>query len=288
MKKYTKELKIEIVGEYKKCGIIQTILERYCISRSTLYSWLKFYKIKTMDVQQSDSLCEKFLELKVQLERKTRELEIIERTRCFKDSPRQQKLDAIEKLYGEYSTREMCRALNLDRGTFLNHHYRRVKITQYEQRDTFLMAEIKRVFEHSERRFGITKIYNKLKSEGIKVDHKKISALFKEMHLKSKHCRKRVFIQQQGFLAYLENKLNRDFNQIAPDKFWVSDITKICVGKTFFNLCVIVDLYSRKVVAHNISLLNNNALTVNTFIWINMMLKRNPCSTFHCSDMQIH
>lgn len=64
---------------------------------------------------------------------------------------------------------------------------------------------------------------------------------------------------------YQFNKLKRLFNQDAPNKFWVSDITEVKVRLNKFYLCVIIDLFSRKVIAYRLSSQNNTNLTINTF-----------------------
>lgn len=138
--------------------------------------------------------------------------------------------------------------------------------TQYEKKNETYRAEIKRVFEESGQRFGITKVYNKMRFEGTKLDYRTVSKLYKEMGLKSKFCRKRSFIQLKGSrYEFLENKLNRNFNQSEPNKFWVSDTTSIWINKNRFYLCVIMDLFSRKVIAHRMSSQDNLRLISNTF-----------------------
>ena len=49
------------------------------------------------------------------------------------------------------------------------------------------------------------------------------------------------------------NKLEKNFDQKAPNLVWVSDITFIRVSGHWCYLCVILDLYSRKVIAWDIS-----------------------------------
>ena len=44
------------------------------------------------------------------------------------------------------------------------------------------------------------------------------------------------------------NRLNRDFSASAPNEKWVSDITYIWKSEGLLYLCVMIDLYSRKVV----------------------------------------
>ena len=47
--------------------------------------------------------------------------------------------------------------------------------------------------------------------------------------------------------------------------FWVGDVTEVKINSTKFYLCVVLDLFSRKVIAYRLSSQNNNKLTVNTF-----------------------
>lgn len=199
-----------------------------------------------------------------------RELDIFKMTRCFPEPPRKQKLEAMEKIYTQYpekySIREICRIINLPHGTFYNYHFRRVKETQYEKNKKNFRDVIKRIFEESERRLGATKTYNKMKTEGYKVDRKTVCALFKEMNLKSKHCKKRSFVQKkERTYKYLKNILDRNFYPSAPNKFWVGDTTSIWISKNRFYLCVIIDLFARKVVAYRLASQDNAKLSVNTF-----------------------
>jgi transposase InsO family protein len=63
-----------------------------------------------------------------------------------------------------------------------------------------------------------------------------------------------------------DNHLKQQFNQLAPDTVWVSDITYIKVSGKFYYLCVIIDLFSRKVIAYNISSRPDSALVIETFL----------------------
>ena len=64
---------------------------------------------------------------------------------------------------------------------------------------------------------------------------------------------------------YYINKLKREFIQNEPNKFWVGDVTEVRVKMNKFYLCVVLDLFSRKVVAYRLSSQNNTQLTINTF-----------------------
>ena len=78
------------------------------------------------------------------------------------------------------------------------------------------------------------------------------------------------------------NKLEKKFNQTAPNIVWVSDITYIRAGGKFFYLCVIIDLFSRKVIAYRISGRPDAQLVKDTFTAA--YFKRNPRGLMFHSD----
>lgn len=57
----------------------------------------------------------------------------------------------------------------------------------------------------------------------------------------------------------------QQFNQATPNCFWVGDTTCLIINRNRFYVCVVMDLFSRKIIAHNVSCTNDVSLTVNTF-----------------------
>lgn len=64
---------------------------------------------------------------------------------------------------------------------------------------------------------------------------------------------------------FRNNLLKKQFFQDKPNKVWVSDFTEIKINRARFYLCVIFDLFSRKVVAHRLSIRLNSNLALLTF-----------------------
>lgn len=56
-----------------------------------------------------------------------------------------------------------------------------------------------------------------------------------------------------NYKRYRANKLNQQFNQQFPNKVWASDFTYIKIYDTFYFLCVVIDLFSRKVISYHLS-----------------------------------
>lgn len=63
-----------------------------------------------------------------------------------------------------------------------------------------------------------------------------------------------------------ENLLNQQFTVTRPNEVWISDITYFKYNNTIFYICVILDLFARKVIAYKISLNNSTQLTKGTFV----------------------
>lgn len=61
------------------------------------------------------------------------------------------------------------------------------------------------------------------------------------------------------------NVLKQAFTQNAPNLVWCSDITYLRVQNRFYYLYVVIDLFSRKVIANNLSSKADSQLVIDTF-----------------------
>lgn len=106
----------------------------------------------------------------------------------------------------------------------------------------------------------------KLLERGFKVSEKRISRLMKDLGLCVqipafiKHYKK-ASLKQERF----KNILNRNFTQEKPNFVWVSDISFVKVQKRFVYICVIIDIFSRKVISFHLSEKIDSDLTLKTF-----------------------
>ena len=263
MKKYSYEFINMVISGYKKDKSANKVIEQYEISKSTLYYWLKTNKIITQHnnkiITNADykKLLKDYNHIKLMYE-------IYENLHCFKDSSTHDKEIAISKFVGVYPTKLMCKILDLPHGTFYNYYFRRKKITQNQIRDEQIKTYIMDIYLKSEKRFGANKIMVKLKSYGVNTTLKKVKALMNELNIESiQKLTKKESTNPNN--KYYINKLQRMFKQDKPNKFWASDVTELKVGLNKFYLCVILDLFSRKVIAYRLSCHNNTNLTINTF-----------------------
>ena len=105
-----------------------------------------------------------------------------------------------------------------------------------------------------------------LKSEyGIKIGTSRVRRLMRSMNLSQIFSKKSPNHSTKIESGDYKNLLKRKFKQSAPNQIWVSDITYIRVGQKWAYLCVIIDLFSRKVISWKISFKADAELVISTF-----------------------
>ena len=113
-----------------------------------------------------------------------------------------------------------------------------------------LISEIKEIFKSSDQVYGRPRITEELKRNGRRVGENRVARLMKKAEIRPitlKKWKTRTTDSRHNF-RLSRDLLQRDFHADRPDQKWVSDITYIRTYRGWLYLCVIVDLYSRKIV----------------------------------------
>lgn len=270
----------EIIAEYKRTHAVKEISEKYGISKSTLYEWCtKLIHIKRKYSKQQYKNTDIY-----RMERKMRSLEqennIFKDSGCGTESSIDEKFEAVNKLKDKYSVSDICKTLQLSKATYYNRILRAPVVKQHDVEDEQFSTLIKEYFEMSKQRFGPIKIHALLKKDGHCISRARVTRLMKEMELIPKLSLRPLPHAHKNY-KYRVNRLRRIFDQSAPNKTWVSDITYVFVGNKMYAITVIIDLFSRKIIAHMVSLYTPASLIVRLFD--NAFRERgNPqCLTFH-------
>lgn len=100
--------------------------------------------------------------------------------------------------------------------------------------------------------------------QGYTVSTKRIVRLMKEHGLKRKQALPENATFQRHY-TYRPNLVKQNFTVEKPNSIWVSDITYVKVNTSIAYVCVIIDLFSRKVVSHAVAEFADAELTIHTF-----------------------
>jgi len=153
----------------------------------------------------------------------------------------------MENLCNDFPIVRMASALNVHRGGY--YKWTKHPITKRELENIELAKMIKRIFFEYKHRYGSPRISKELKEQGITCSKNRVCKLMKKENLIPRARRKfKVTTDSNHNLKISPDLVKRDFNPSHPNKLWVSDLTYIRTRAGWLYLCVILDLFSRKVV----------------------------------------
>jgi len=126
-----------------------------------------------------------------------------------------------------------------------------------------MKEQIVQVHEESYQIYGAPKITEILIRTGHQISQRTVSKYMKEEGIKAHYIKPyTITTRDSNFSSRLKNVLKRDFAPTKPDSAWCSDITYIWTQTGFVYLTSIMDLYSRKIIAWELS----NSLSVEGII----------------------
>lgn len=126
------------------------------------------------------------------------------------------------------------------------------------------MLQVQQIFDDSKQRFGAEKIRVTLAESGIHVGKERIRKIMNELGLVSvRENAKSNYKRRQEYQK--RNLLNQEFKASRANEIWVSDITYFKIKDYAVYLCVIIDLFSRRVVGYRVSRKCSTHLVTSTF-----------------------
>ena len=151
-----------------------------------------------------------------------------------------------------------------------------------------ILSEIKAAYLNSRGMYGSPRVYKCLHNKGIKCGKNRVVRLMKENQIVSKTRKKyKTTTNSRHNNPVYENILDRRFQVDKPNKVWVSDITYIWTDEGWLYLCVIIDLYSRKVVGWAMREWLDNKLVISAFSMAYLQRKPNLDTLLFHSDQGI-
>ena len=181
----------------------------------------------------------------------------------------------------EYPIRMMCRVLGVSPSGYYDWLDR--PPSARAQADAILLERIKAHHEDSRGTYGMPRLHEDLKEEGIKVGGKRVARLMKNAGIMGVSRRKKHGLTKRDKSAQpIPDLVDRNFTADGPDQLWVADITYIPAGSNFLYLAVVLDVWQRKVVGWSMAAHLRTELVLGALemaIW-----RRQPTDVIHHSD----
>ena len=280
-KTYTSEQKQAIIERYISGGeTYLQISEDTGIAKSTFYSWLKKYNIEKETAKKKTVNFRNFMLLENKVARLENMVDILKSVGGIEDIPLRKKLYLAERFYNEYSVHLICETLDIPRGTFYNHILRNKKDnTWYAKRKEELRIRIQEIYYENRQIFGADKIAAIMKNEGIAVSTEMVRKLMREMGIGSVRQSAKKLYENES--KKHKNYVNQQFDTHAPNEVWVSDVTYFKFNEKEYYICVVIDLFSRKVISYKVGKKNSTQLVTSTLKMAYEERKPSSSLTYH-------
>jgi transposase InsO family protein len=153
----------------------------------------------------------------------------------------------------------LCRRYGVSRAGFYS--WRRRGESRHTEQDRALRREITRVFARHRERYGSTRIHRELRTAGWMVSRRRVARLMRTAGLRARAVRGyRPKAQLRRQYAQHPNRLWTPRVE-RPNQVWVGDITYLRVGARWRYLAVVMDQYSRRVLAWTLTRRRTAAVT---------------------------
>lgn len=164
-----------------------------------------------------------------------------------------------------YNVNILCDALCLPKGTYYNRKLRgKNGNTKAKQRRDELKPVVEEIYHESNQIYGPGKVAAVMNDRGYHVSPNTVAKIMHENGWFSIRGGAKTLYELNQ--KRKQNILNQQFTATRPNEVWVSDVTYYTYNQIRYYICVIIDLYARKVIAWKISKKNSTQLTKNTFM----------------------
>jgi putative transposase len=141
-----------------------------------------------------------------------------------------------------------CRTLEVSESWF--YKWRDRPPTDRQRRRGKLDAEVRRLFDASDRSYGSPRIHRDLLEAGWTVNEKTVAESMQRQGLMGRKPKRRKGLTKQDKPApKFPDLLNRDFTAAKPNLKWCGDITEIPTDEGKLYLATVIDLFSRRLLA---------------------------------------
>lgn len=155
---------------------------------------------------------------------------------------------AIRAHTGRFPVTLMCRALAVSSSGYYAWAARPESRRAAENRR--LLMAIRVIHAESRRTYGSPRVHAALTAGGQRVGVTRVARLMRAGHLRAKTVPKwRATTDSAHAYPVAPNTLARQFAVTAPNRVWAGDITYLWTAEGWLYLAVVLDLYSRRVIA---------------------------------------
>ena len=155
------------------------------------------------------------------------------------------KYRVIERFREKYPVNAMCEVFEVSRSGY----YAWRKRQSRPAKDQWLVDLITECQRESKQTYGFRRVMLWLERHNVHANSKAVLRIMRKYSLLSQIRRTRAYTHYQQAVHKYPNLLNRQFEQLLPNRFWVTDITYIPTPQGMRYMCAVVDLCGKVVLS---------------------------------------
>lgn len=263
---YDEPYKWSLYEKYRSGFTLTELQEISGITDKPLREWFRCFDLQYSQAS-STSLKEvnwKSTQLRKQLEAAQIELGLLQNEAVLAEIPESVRISCAQPLLDRYGPNMVCRTLKIRKSNLYYHTLRKPTTTVYKKHNLELIPVILDICGDGLKRIGAEKIRQQLISQGFSVSKRKVLELLREISPWAAPPQRKDKCSTD-WPHDCRNMLARRFSQPRPNMAWLSDITAIRTDSGKFYLCVVLDLFARRVVAARLSETEDTSLISHTF-----------------------
>ena len=193
----------------------------------------------------------------------------------------------IDDYRGSYGVELICRILPIAPLTYHRKKYlanNPEKRSLRRQHDDYYLSEIKRIWQDSKCRYGARKVWQQMKSDGLKIARCTVERLMSQHGLQGVwRGKSKITTNSCDNQKRADDLVDRNFNAYRPNQLWVADFTYIKTMNGWVYTAFIIDVFARAIVGWKVS---NRMNTDMVMAALNQAIadKKNPKDVIHHSD----
>ncbi|MEO0764664.1 MAG: IS3 family transposase [Pseudomonadota bacterium] len=244
---YSDEFKQDAVHQITVRGYpVREVSRRLGVSTHSLYKWMKLLGDPAPKTPDVDHEAEN-RRLKRELARVTEERDILKKANGVLRARVPMKYAFIREHREEFGIRAMCRVLRVHFSGF--YAWLKEPLSHRAQEDIRQTELIRQAWADSGKVYGYRKLTDDLRDQGERISENRVARLASLAGVVAQVGYRRRPGRFGGKPAIVaKNRLEPQFQVAAPDEVWVTDITYIKTHEGWLYLCIVIDLFSRRVV----------------------------------------
>lgn len=263
---YDEPYKWSLYEKYRSGFTLTELQEISGVTDKPLREWFRCFDLQYSQAS-STSLKEvnwKSTQLRKQLEAAQIELRLLQNEAVLAEVPESVRISCAQPLLDRYGPNMVCRTLKIRKSNLYYHTLRKPTTTVYEKHNLELIPAIRKICDDSLKRMGAERVRQQLISQGFTVSKRKVLELLRNISPWTNPPQRKSDCPTEWPCDCI-NILSRRFSPPRPNMAWLSDITAIQTDSGKFYLCVVLDLFARRVVAARLSETEDTSLISHTF-----------------------